>query len=273
MDAREQITHAVHRAGIWTCGVMPFDPSLVFPGSRKLSLIPENCRTVIVCVFPYFTGDTPERNVSLYAVSRDYHIILREYLTRICGILADMFPKNRFVSFADSSPVNEVLAAAKAGLGCIGANRTFITPEYGSYVFLGEILTDLEVVCESTEVCNCEMCGRCVSACPAGALLPEGGVDAARCISSISQKKGEFTPEELALFDRGRLVWGCDVCQEVCPHNAHVTKTYIPEFYVDRRPTVTDENFSDGFEQRAYAWRGEGVIRRNMALKNIKTAE
>lgn len=262
----DKVFDIIHSCGVKDCGAAEFDSSLLLPHSRKLSLVPENCRSVIVCIFPYFTGDCDDRNVSLYAVSRDYHIILRKYLNDICGKLSAAFDGRVFVPFADSSPVSEVLAASKAGLGVIGFNRTLITPEHGSYVFIGEILTDLPMEYTEVTVTGCEMCGKCLAACPSGALS-EKGIDVLRCISDISQKKGELTGDELELFSRGKLIWGCDACQEACPHNKNIPLTYIPEFYIGRRPVVTDENLADGFEERAYAWRGEKVIRRNLKLK------
>lgn len=248
-------------AGIPEFGWIPFHKELVLP-VKSASRIPAGCRTVIVCLFPYDTGDDEKRNVSRYAVGRDYHAIVKPLLTDAAEKLNEAFPAHTFVPFVDASPITEVRAAAEAGLGVIGQNRLLLTPRYGSYVFIGEILTDLSVPCEAREIRSCENCGACLAACPAKCLTEN-----APCLSAITQKKGNFSEEEKRLFDLGSLVWGCDVCQEVCPHNKKIEKTPIAAFYEDRRPFVTEENVLENFGERAYAWRGKEVILRNIRLK------
>ena len=250
--------------GIRDFGFTPFDPRLVRQNVRSISRIPQNCKSVIVCLFPYFVNDEP-RNVSLYAVSRDYHIILKKYLTKICESLKNEFPDNEFSYFTDSSPIKEVAAAALCGLGVIGRNGMLLTKDYGSYVFLGEVLTDLSIDCEPHGFEFCENCGRCVAACPSGALGEK--VDVGLCISDVTQRKGKLSESELALYYKGKYIWGCDVCQQVCPHNQSVKATYFTEFYEHRIPFVTEKNYLDDFENRAYSWRGKAVIERNLKLE------
>ena len=267
MTVYKKVLRALGGVGIAHAGATDFSPSLIFPRSRGLKRVPANCRSIIVCVFPYFTGEFPDRNVSLYAVSEDYHDILKKYLSDGCAALSDLFPGFSFVPFADSSPVSEVRAAASAGLGVIGFNGTLITREYGSYVFIGEILTDLPVERVGAPAGICDMCGECAAACPGGAISA-GGVCTSKCASAISQKKGEFSEEERRIFLSCGLVWGCDICQQVCPLNRNVAKTYIPEFYENPRPVISPENAFEDFDRRAYSWRGKEVIKRNLALKN-----
>lgn len=262
----EKIVSVVRSCGVDVCGVVPFEDALLLPYGRSRKQVPENSKAVIVCLFPYFTGDNENRNISRYAVSKDYHIIVKKYLDNICKTLSSSFSEFSFVSYTDSSPLNEVLCASLAGLGRIGLNKTLINDIYGSFVFIGEIVTDMPVDVKKRDVVFCEMCGKCVWACPSGALTCEK-VDIDRCISHISQKKGELTSQELELFSKSDLIWGCDICQEVCPHNRKVKLTDIPEFFENRRPFVTEENFFDNFKERAYAWRGEKVILRNLKLK------
>ena len=263
----EKIISIINSCDVSLCGVIPFEEALLLPKGSSRKQVPESSKSVIVCLFPYFTGEDEKRNVSRYAISKDYHIIVKKYLDDICHSLKTEFPDFSFVSYTDSSPLKEVLCACKAGLGKMGLNNTLINDIYGSYVFIGEIVTDMVIECESREVVTCKNCGKCTSACPSGALTCNG-VDIARCISHISQKKGELTSQELKIFSKTDLVWGCDVCQEVCPHNKSVKLTDIPGFYENRRPLVTKENFSEGFKERAYTWRGEAVILRNLDLKN-----
>lgn len=262
----EKILSVVRSCGVDTCGVIPFESALLLPHGSSRKHVPENSKTVIVCLFPYFTGDNEKRNVSRYAVSKDYHIIVKKHLDNICEALSSSFPKFSFIAYTDSSPLNEVLCASLAGLGKIGLNKTLINDIYGSYVFIGEIVTDMPVDAKKQDAVFCEACEKCVKACPSGSLSCEK-MDINQCISHISQKKGELTSSELELFSKTDLVWGCDVCQEVCPHNRNVKLTNIPDFFENRRPFVTMENFREDFKERAYSWRGEKVIERNLKLK------
>ena len=263
---KERIAAVLESNKIPQFGFVPFTGDLVLPSVRSVKNIPDGCKTVIVCLFPYFTGEDEERNVSRYAVSRDYHFIVKDLLVPAAEALAKEFPSYTFRAFCDASPIAEVRAAVRAGLGVLGKNRLFLSKRYGSYVFIGEILTDLPVDCEAKEETVCLSCGKCLSACPTGALT-DTGVDITRCLSDITQRKGEFTKEEASLFDSGEFLWGCDICQQVCPYNADAEKTPLAAFYENRRPLVTKENVLEDFDERAYAWRGKSVILRNIERK------
>ena len=244
--------------------------------------------TVCMMAIPYVMTedvDDPRRNLSLYAVPRDYHLFFDELKASLIPALQAAYPQRTFALFADHSPVGEIQAAARAGLGTVGMNGLLITPRYGSFVFLGEVITDAtwEEVAgadaplpdPSTPLPTCEGCGACVRACPAG--CNEG--DRTSCLSALTQKKGALTPEEATALDRHPPVWGCDVCQTACPHNRRVIcediDTPIPFFREERiirmdaatLATMSDEDFA----HRAYAWRGRGVIGRNIQRK--ETAE
>ena len=223
----------------------------------------------------------PERNVSLYAVPRDYHLYVRELSETLIPALCAQFASHRFALFADHSPVLEVEAAAKAGLGMIGLNRLLITPDYGSFVFLCEVITDAgwtettglpESAIPTGDAPTCERCGACLAACPitCGA---SGGMET--CLSALTQKKGELTPEEAERLATHPLVWGCDTCQLACPHNRRVLRmgndTPLPFFRNHRTVHLTADAVSamsdQDFSARAYAWRGRGVILRNLRIK------
>lgn len=253
--------------GLRDWGAVPFHNGIIMKGVKSLSRLPEGSQSIFLTVLPYFVANEEKRNVSRYAVSKDYHLIARTYLEKTAALLATHYPQHRFVPFADASPVKEVLAAARAGLGILGKNHTLITPNYGSFVFIGEIITDLPVDCENHPVEKCGSCGRCFAACPSGVLLDKD-FSRSRCLSDVTQQKGELTREDRRLFDKGDLIWGCDRCQDVCPHNQNLPSTYLPEFYEERRPVVTEENVLDGFKERAYSWRGKSVILRNLRYKN-----
>ena len=225
--------------------------------------------TVIMIAIPYFTEDClrSDRNISCYAVAKDYHLFFQELYDELLPLLRQRFPQYRFAGFADHSPIAEVNAAAQAGLGVVGKNRLLITEPYSSFVFLGTLVTDAVLSCEIQPVKSCENCGKCVSACPSK--------DAAPCLSALTQKKGELTESEENTIRYGRSVWGCDVCQFVCPHTqrALAEKTIfspIPFFSEDTISTLTvkklDEMPDDTFASRAYSWRGKATVRRNAEL-------
>ena len=141
--------------------------------------------TVFMLAIPYRTPacDEPNRTISTYAVSRDYHLFFEELFNELLPYLAEEFPNNRFAAFADHSPISELHAAAHAGLGVIGKNGLLLTQKYGSYVFLGEIITDLKIPCRAHEVNFCMDCGACENACPTA--VAEKNL----CLSALSQKK------------------------------------------------------------------------------------
>ncbi len=240
--------------------------------------------TAILFAIPYvITADVrdPDRNLSLYAVPRDYHGYMQILSETLIPDLAESFSAHRFALFADHSPIMEVDAAARAGLGVLGMNGLLITPEYGSFVFLGEVVTDADYETVTgfhvpdfpAEPPLCEGCGACVAACPAGC---KGGTREG-CLSALTQKKGDLTDEETHAIRTGGLVWGCDACQLACPHNIRIIReeqdTPIPYFREERRihlDTAALDAMSDiDFADRAYAWRGRAVIRRNTELFEI----
>ncbi len=227
--------------------------------------MPEGIHGAALFLIPYYTGDFPERNVSLYSVGKDYHLFSRALAQKILPSLSDAFPDERFYVFCDSSPIDERKAAAESGLGVIGRNRLLIHKTYGSYVFIGSILTTARFSDRPTAAEHCLECGKCSSAC---AFL-RGETDV--CSSELNQRK-QLTDEELAAVRARKIRWGCDVCQEVCPMNRNLSTTPIDFFYEDRLPVLTtarlDSMSKKEFSERAYAWRGKKTIRRNLESAN-----
>ncbi len=229
---------------------------------RAKSRLPENARTVISVLFPYYLGEEfyESANVSRYAVSEDYHIVTSELLNAAAEKLRERFPGSVFEVFVDNSPLPEVRCAVNAGLGCLGRNSLFINERYGSWVFLGEIVTDRHFPPTGTTPALCEGCDACVSACPMGAIT-DHGVDRENCLSFLSQKKGDLPEQILAKMRETGCAWGCDVCQKVCPRNAHAAVTPIARFFETASPHVEEDVSVEG---RAFAWRGKAVIERNL---------
>ncbi|MBR3593308.1 MAG: epoxyqueuosine reductase [Clostridia bacterium] len=222
---------------------------------RAKERLPKHAKTVICFAFPYKVKDEAPKNISRYAAVPDYHGICTEKLEKVASELKKAYPENEFSYFADNSPIPEVYASVMAGLGVRGKNGLLITEDYGSFVFLGEIVTDMEIACAES-VKHCKDCGLCLSACPVG-------LDKSRCLSAVTQKKAPLTEEEEALIKKNGTVWGCDACQNVCPHNSAAKVTDILEFSSGYRDRYIPHEDING---RAYAWRGEKVILRNALL-------
>lgn len=236
---------------------------------RAKERIPANARTVISVLFPYYLGEEYYRrsNVSRYSVSADYHIITKGLMEEITAKLKELYPANSFEFFVDNSPFPEVRCAVSAGLGVMGKNSLFINRDYGSWVFLGEIVTDRFFPPFAGEKKTCAGCDECVRACPMSAITPTG-INRENCLSFLSQKKGELPAEIQKKMAEYNCAWGCDICQKVCPMNRNAKTTPIREFFETANPYVTE---ADEVEGRAFAWRGKAVITRN--LKAMKGEE
>jgi epoxyqueuosine reductase len=226
---------------------------------------------LIVCLFPYYTGEYPGRNLARFAMLPDYHRVAVSMLEQAARGIARRLGGGAFGCYADDSPIREVVAAERAGLGRRGLNRLLIHERYGSYVFIGEIVTDLPPESFAPPVPaapeghprRCTGCGRCVSLCPGGAIGRDR-ILRARCCSAVSQKKGELSPEEQTLLRAGGLAWGCDRCQEECPANRNPETTPIAAFLRDVQPTVREDNLLALWESRPFGYREPEVLRRNL---------
>ncbi len=224
--------------------------------------------SVILFLLPYFTGDT--ENLSCYAASLDYHLGIRDIGGRLTAGLRALFPDAHFSVFGDHSPIDERHAALAAGLGVLGDNGLLINEKYGSYVFIAEILTDLPLSrlgdAETKEIALCPHCGACRTHCPTGILSGKSE----KCLSAITQKKGDLTEDEIALIKRYGTVWGCDECQCHCPYNENPIITPIPFFHRERIGKLDRETLDaldeEAFSRRAFAWRGRKTVERNVAL-------
>ncbi|ONI45049.1 hypothetical protein AN641_04975 [Candidatus Epulonipiscioides gigas] len=222
--------------------------------------------TIISIAFPYNHLDTTNNNgFSIYTKRLDYHKIVRLYLNRICEFLI----QNGYSAtpYVDSNSLPEKHIAELAGVGFIGKNHLIITKKYGSYVFLGEIITDFVPQIIDFPIKNlCGSCSQCQNACPTNGIN-----DTNKCISYLTQKK-ELTQEEINLL-QGQI-FGCDICQNICPHNKYITKSSIPEFkvlnYMEHEPSfytnIDNRFFKNYIKQTSCGWRGKNVIIRNAQL-------
>lgn len=233
----------------------------------------EGAVTVLITALPYYFSPVPGQNLARFAALPDYHRYFGDILSKISEELQELCLDRYFKPFTDNSPIDEQKAALLSGLAVKGKNNLCIT-EKGSFVFLGEIITDGKISLPAVPpVRNCDSCGRCIKACPNGALTEEG-FHYERCLAYLTQKKGELTEEEQAAIRRNGIVWGCDRCSEVCPHNTGLPTADIalPPNEILPRPTVadiegmTDRQFRETYSRRAFAWRGKATMLRNLHI-------
>ncbi|MGQ0626919.1 MAG: tRNA epoxyqueuosine(34) reductase QueG [Phycisphaerales bacterium] len=159
----------------------------------------------------------PRGRIARYARVPDYHDVIKARLTRVTAVLEREHPGAMFRKFTDSSPFMEREHAARAGLGWVGKHTLIIHPVEGSYFVLGGFLTTIEMAFSSVVTDACGTCTRCLDACPTGAITPYS-VDGSRCIAYLTIESRALPREDLRA-GMGDWIFGCDICQEVCPHN------------------------------------------------------
>lgn len=229
-----------------------------------------SCQAIIVILFPYYIGPEAEGNVSLYCRSLDYHSIVHQYLEKIESFLRAAVPEIETRSIIDTSPLDDRWLAYQSGLGFFGDNHCFIHDRYGSYCFIGSILTSLPLEPDAPQVRECLHCGQCQARCP-GRCFHDGRYDYRLCKSFLTQKKGSLSLPELQVLQQTPLLFGCDECQRHCPHNKDIVATPLPEFYENRLLTLhrndisalSNRQFQTQYGTRAFAWRGKKILLRN----------
>ncbi len=237
----------------------------------------DEIRSIVVVLFPYFAGEAPG-NLSYYCRGLDYHKVTARYLEAAAKALQAVLGEDLvYHAYADTGPLADRYLALRAGLGWIGKNQMLIHPVWGSYCFISYLTLNAPLEADApaaTAETTCMRCGRCVRSCPGGALTEDGAFRPERCRSSITQKTGELAPWEIQILQKDSLIFGCDVCQKVCPHNAGVPLTMIKEFREDLIASlskadlqgVSRRQFAARYPDRAFTWRGPAVLRRNLEL-------
>ncbi len=200
---------------------------------QDLKKILPGAKTVIVLGINYYREQSPleegHGRVARYAYGRDYHKIIGKKLRKLENYIRDVH-KGKTKAYVDTGPLLEKALAEQAGLGRIGKNSCLITKYFGSWTFLAEIITDLEISDKKknsdTPFNICGNCKICMEACPTGAIEEPGVIDCNRCISYLTiENKKEIPASFKNMISRTKTVFGCDICQEVCPHNKARQKT------------------------------------------------
>ncbi|MBO7399675.1 MAG: epoxyqueuosine reductase [Clostridia bacterium] len=255
--------------GIDLYGAVPFEKCI--PANVRLyEKYAGVMKTVLIFAIPYKTSLVPEDGYKMSAYARvyDYHKKFVPLFEKLNARFKERFPGYAFEGYVDHSPVNEKHASLLAGMGVAGRNSLLITRKYGSFVFLGSVMTDMPFPDETREIKTCIDCGRCIAACPANAIR-ERGIDPDACLSGINQKK-KVSPEEAGFIAKSGYVWGCDECQNACPLNAGALTTddgYFTEGFIKNLSAEWLSGLSDEeFERYPFSWRKREVIMRNIAL-------
>jgi len=221
----------------WLAAGMAADMAwMADPRRQNLELVLPGVQSLICVALNYYTPtphsrDPAKGKISRYAWGRDYHRVLGRRLKQLHLWMQAQFPNYQGRFYVDTGPVAEKPWAMQAGLGWIGKNSLLLTREYGSWVFLGVILTTLKLVPDRPHTAHCGTCTRCLEACPTQAIVSPGVVDSRRCIAYHTlESHAERIPAEIAQ-NLHNWVAGCDICQEVCPWNQRFARpSPLPDF-------------------------------------------
>jgi epoxyqueuosine reductase len=255
----------------------PYDDAYARAASDPRTILAD-ARSVVCVALAFAHPPPPGRapltgRVSNYAWGADYHTAVRALCDRIARALDEAAgaPVTRVV--CDTAPIAERAFAQRAGLGWIGKHTNLIVPGAGSYVFLGEIVTSLALGESEPSRKSCGACTRCVDVCPTRALRGDYTIDATRCIADLTQRTDAIPRELRALV--GDWVWGCDLCQDVCPPTRRAPHSAPAAFAPSRDrafPALLDmlamrsSTYKRRFRRSAMGWRGAAVLRRNAAV-------
>lgn len=298
---KEKIIQFCHSIGLDTAGMIPcrsFDELRAFLQARQKQKLQnefeendlekrinpahymEDAKTILSIAFPYFAEEnTVDNGFSIYTKRLDYHRVGMKYLNRVVQYIEELGGKAQ--AFVDSNTLPERYIAYLAGNGFIGRNNMLITRKYGSYVFLGEILTNLELECqdkrsfqELVQYQECGDCKICYHECPTKSINKNKS-NPNICLSYLTQKK-EISEKEISLL-KGNI-FGCDFCQLKCPYNEKAEKSGLEEFAVleymneDVRTFAGMDNkyFKEKVNLTSCGWRGKNVIRRNALIQMAK---
>lgn len=244
------------------------------------ALTMDGCKSIIVALFPYKPEALNEMdecsNLSVYARGTDYHFVALDMMRELTERIQQNYPQFQGECYADSGPLVDRFLAFDAGLGFWGMNGNLINHKYGSYFFIAYTLCNMEVDIYNKPLDKKTCCGcmRCVEACPGKAIEGNYDIDPRKCKSFITQKKGELKEWEIEILQNTQTIFGCDICQDVCPHNLDIEYTHIEEFKnnlknnldKDEIEELSNKEFKRKYGRKAFAWRGKGILKRNIDI-------
>ncbi|ADH61279.1 domain of unknown function DUF1730 [Thermoanaerobacter mathranii subsp. mathranii str. A3] len=210
----------------------------------------------------------------------DYHKVLKEKMEKLSEFIKSKCEGVETICLVDNNPLLEREIAYHAGIGWYGKNGLIINDEYGSYIFLGEILINKYFESDIPKQSKCGDCDLCVKACPTKAIVKPYIINANKCLSYITVKKGKI--DEKMAKKMGRRIYGCDTCQQVCPFNKRAKKVIRPEFLPDKLLprhelieilNMSKKEFEEIFGPTSSSWRGKSIIIRNAIISCVNTKE
>lgn len=238
------------------------------------TLTMKNTKSIIVCLFPYHVKSKGKSNLSNYTYSKDYHLIVKEKLESIGKYLKQSIDGFEYESHVDTGPLVDRYIAYGAGLGFYGINAHLINDDYGTYFFIGYIINNYPFKPDEPLDRTCFQCMKCVYECPGNIILGNFDINPLRCRSYITQKKRDLDELDKTIIKEDNILFGCDICQIVCPHNDGIKETHMKEFKedliyrleYDEINNMSNKGFKRKYGDRAFAWRGRKVIKRNYEI-------
>ena len=226
----------------WLAAGMNADMHFISRGVEKRTdpaLLVEGAKSVIVAGINYYPAEKQGGNgipiISKYAYGKDYHAVLSEKLNNLLEFIISCEPSARGKVCTDSAPILEKAWASEAGLGWIGKNTILINKEIGSFLFLGELVLNIDLQYDKPYVENfCGNCRLCIEACPTNAINENKTIDISKCISWMTVENKNEIPEEFKANIENRI-FGCDICQDVCPWNKEAKPHNNPDFKISDR--------------------------------------
>jgi epoxyqueuosine reductase len=230
------------------------DPGNIVPGAKSIVCVAINYYTP-----HHHSSEMQHGKISRYAWGDDYHEIVLAKLEQLFEYIQTLVPGCRGKYYVDTGPVMEKAWAVKAGIGWLGKNGNVLTRDMGSWIFLGEIILDVEMDYDEPGVDLCGSCTACLDACPTGAIVEDRVIDSNRCISYLTiEHRGDLPEAPAGTFDR--WIYGCDICQDVCPWNSFAKETGENGFsprqgniapLLEELAAMTQEEFSRRFAKSA----------------------
>ncbi|HEX5131762.1 MAG TPA: tRNA epoxyqueuosine(34) reductase QueG [Candidatus Krumholzibacteria bacterium] len=250
------------------------DATTLLPGARSAVCVAINYYQPVEREQRAMDGRDGRGRFSIYAQGEDYHAVMERMLADLDRRLRALYPDATTLACSDTRPVSDRALAMRAGIAWLGKNSNVISPGFGSWIFLGELLTTLDLEPDAPLASLCGKCTRCIDACPTGALDTPFVLDARRCISYLTiEKRGEIAPELARKI--GIDVYGCDTCQSVCPFNRVASESVVfrredrsplVDLPLDELAALPDEAFREATHGSAIRRCKPEGMRRNAAI-------
>ncbi len=243
----------------------------------------EGSKSVVSLLLNYFPGEEQSQNtfkVSKYAYGTDYHFVIKDKLKSLLQFIQEEIGEVAGRAFVDSAPVLDKAWAAKSGLGWIGKHSNLLTRQVGSFYFIAELIIDLELEYNTPTTNHCGTCTACIDACPTQALVGPDVVDGSKCISYLTIELKESIPTQF----KGKMddwMFGCDVCQDVCPwnrfskpHNEPLFNPHPELLGMDKKDweEITEETFRKVFKKSAVKRTKYAGLKRNIDVLAANTS-